>query len=150
MFTDFLLASLHHLAVFALVAIVAVELVLLRPGLDGATIRRISDLDLVYGLTAGLVVLAGFARVFYGAKGQDYYFANPIFWTKIALFAVVGLLSAPPTLRFLAWRRAMRHDPAWLPGETEIRVVKRYVHAEIGLLFLLPILGAAMARGIGL
>jgi putative membrane protein len=147
---DFILASLHHLAVFALVAIVAAELVLLRPGMDGAAVRRISGLDLGYGLAAGLVLLAGFARVFYGVKGPDYYFANPFFWTKIGLFLVIGLLSVPPTLRFLAWRRALRRDPAWVPGEGETRAIKRYVHAEAGLLFLLPILGAAMARGFGM
>ncbi|HYP58614.1 MAG TPA: DUF2214 family protein [Beijerinckia sp.] len=149
MFTDFILASLHHLAVFTLVAVVACELVLLRPGIDGPTIKRIGILDLIYGAVAGLVVVAGFARVFFGAKGPDYYFANYIFWTKIGLFAAIGLISIPPTLRFIAWRRELKRDPKWLPGPLEVRKIKRFIHVEAGLLIFLPILGAAMARGYG-
>lgn len=149
MLTDFLLASLHHLAAFGLVAIVFGQLLLLRPGLDDALVRRIAGLDVAYGLAAGLVLLAGFSRVFFGIKGADFYLGNLIFWTKIAVFATIGLLSIVPTLRFLAWGRALRSDPAWRPSEVEVKSIKRYVHAEAGLLVLLPILGTAMARGYG-
>ena len=69
MLTDFLLASLHHLAAFALVAIVACELVLLRPGIDGAAAKRLGMLDGFYGLAALVLLIVGFARVFFGAKG---------------------------------------------------------------------------------
>ena len=150
MFTDFMLASLHHLGVFALVGILFAELVLMRPGLDAATIIRIGRLDLGYGLAAGLIVIAGFARVFLGAKGPDFYLANPIFWTKIGLFALIGLLSIQPTMRFLAWRRALKLDPHMLPAPADLRNAKRFVHIEAALLLILPILAAAMARGYGL
>lgn len=149
MFIDFLLASLHHLAAFALVALVAGQLFLLRPGLDRSLAQRIAALDAAYGLAAGLVLLAGFARVFFGIKGGDFYLGNAAFWAKIAIFAAIGLLSIMPTLRFLAWRRALSQNSAWAPSDQEVRAIKRYVHAEAGLLILLPILGAAMARGYG-
>jgi putative membrane protein len=45
MLLDFLLASLHHFAAFALVALVACELVLLRPGLDSTTAKKIAAID---------------------------------------------------------------------------------------------------------
>jgi putative membrane protein len=149
LFTDFLLACLHHLAVFALVAILAAELVLLRPELDKAAVTRIARLDLIYGIVAALVIVAGFARVFFGAKPADYYFHNHVFWTKIGLFAVIGILSIVPTLRMRAWVRALAADPQALPGAVEVRFAKRFVHIEATLVLLLPILGAAMARGYG-
>lgn len=147
MLTDFLLASLHHLGAFALVAVIACELVLLRPGLDAATAKRIAMLDAFYGLAALLLLVAGFGRVFLGAKGGDYYLGSLAFWAKISLFVGVGLLSIAPTLRFMAWRRKVSGDPSFTPAQEDVRATKRYIHAEAGLLVLIPILAAAMARG---
>lgn len=149
MFTDFILACLHHLTVFALIAIVAAEIVLLRPEIDAAGVARLARLDLAYGIDAGLVVVAGFLRVFFGAKGRDYYFHNHVFWTKIAVFALIGILSIRPTIRFLQWRRALAADRSALPKPAEIRATKMILHIEATLVLLLPILGAAMARGYG-
>lgn len=147
MLMDFFLASLHHLAAFAIVATVACELVLLRPGIDSAAARRIATLDAFYGLAALLILVAGFGRVFFGAKGGDYYLGSLAFWAKISLFIGIGLLSIFPTTRFIAWRRMSSRDPSWAPMDADIRATKRTVHAEAGLLVLLPILAAAMARG---
>jgi putative membrane protein len=122
----------------------------LQSSLDGSTIKRVAVLDLFFGIFASLAVLAGFARVFFGAKGPDAYFSNHIFWTKIGLFALIGLISIMPTLNFIAWRRQSKADPNWLPDVSKVRKIKRLVHIEAGLLILLPILGAAMARGYGL
>ena len=81
------------------------------------------------------------------AKGGDYYLGSLAFWAKITLFVGIGLLSILPTLRFIAWRRRVMRDPSWAPVDADVRATKRYVHAEAGLLVLLPILAAAMARG---
>lgn len=150
MLKDFVLASLHHLAAFSLVAILAVEIVLCRPGLDAATVRRLARVDVAFGIAAGAVLFFGFARVLYGVKGPAYYIGNWVFWTKIGIFALIGVLSIHPTLRFLAWRRALVGDPLALPAPDEVAKVKRLIHIEASLALLLPILGAAMARGYGL
>jgi putative membrane protein len=147
--TDFISASLHHLAVFSLVAILVAELVLLRPGLDDVAVSRIARLDIAYAIAAACVLAAGFARVFFAAKGADYYFHNYIFWTKIGLFVLIGILSIQPTLRFIAWRRALAADPKALPAAADIKRAKLFVHIETTLVFILPILAAAMARGYG-
>ena len=91
MFVDWALASLHHLAVFSLAAILAAEFVLIRNAIDAATIRRLGRIDLHYGIAAGLVVVFGVARVFFGPKGYEYYVANHIFWTKILLFVLADV-----------------------------------------------------------
>ncbi len=145
-----MLASLHHLAAFSLVALLAIELTLVRPSLDAATIKRLGRIDLAFGLAAAAMLVAGFARVFYGIKGPAYYIGNWVFWTKIGIFALIGFLSIRPTLRFFAWRRLLKVDPQALPTPEDILEVKRIIHIEVGLILLLPILGAAMARGYGL
>jgi len=150
MFVDWLLASLHHLAVFSLAAIIAAEFTLIRNEMNAATIARLSRIDLHYGITAGLVVVFGFARVFFGAKGHEYYFANHVFWTKILLFVAIGALSIPPTRKFIAWRRQSRADAAFRPVAAEVGGVRRLLWIEAGLFLAIPVAAAAMARGYGM
>lgn len=100
MTVDLTLAILHHLLVFALFAIYAMEITLLRPGLDATGVRRVAAVDAAYGAVSGAVLAIGFARVFWGLKGWEYYSGYWVFWAKIAAFAAVGLLSITPTLRF--------------------------------------------------
>jgi putative membrane protein len=144
--TDLLLTIAHHLLVFALTAILAMEVSLVRPGLDAATLRRVGAADLAYGAVAGLILAVGFARVYWGAKGPEFFLSNPWFWAKIAAFVVVGLLSAPPTVRFLAWRRRLKDDPAALPSPAEIGAVRRFLILEMILFAAIPVLAAMMVR----
>ena len=97
MFTDWALASLHHLAIFTLAATIAAELAILMGIMDAKAIVRLTAIDAGYGAAAVAVVIFGVCRVIWGAKGYEYYLANHIFWTKMALFLIVGLLSIRPT-----------------------------------------------------
>ena len=110
MTVDFLLSALHFLLAFALAAILAAQGVLLRPGLSAQSLSAAANLDRIYGATAGLLLVAGFGRVFYGAKGSQFYLDNPVFWAKIACFAAVAVLSIPPTVRLIRWTRQWRRQ----------------------------------------
>lgn len=150
MLVDLLLAIAHFLLVFAIVTVLAMELMLLKPGLSGAALEKLGRVDAIYGGAATLLVLAGFGRVFLGLKGSEFYTANPVFWAKIIAFAALGLISIQPTMRILAWRKAARTDPSFSPSPTEIAGVRRLVHAETAALVLVVILASMMARGIGM
>jgi putative membrane protein len=143
---DLLLAIAHHLLMFALLAVLVVEMTLTRPGLDPRRLDRLGGLDFAYGATAGLLLAVGFARVFFGLKGPEYYFANVFFWLKIAAFLLVGMLSVAPTRRILAWRSRARTEPGYLPAAEEIATVRRYMHAEAMVFIVIPIFAALMAR----
>ena len=150
MSTDLILAILHHLGVFTVAGIIAAEWALVRPDMSAAKIRQLSGIDALYGLAAGLVLLVGFARVFFGLKGAEFYLQNPVFWAKIGAFVVVGMVSIAPTLLFITWRNKAKADPAFVPSAEEIASVRRYVKIEAHVFVLIPILAAAMARGYGL
>ena len=147
---DWALASLHHLAIFTLAAIIAFELALTACAVDDTAIARLARIDAWYGVAAAVVVLVGAARVVFGAKGSAYYMANAFFWTKMGLFVAVGLLSIPPTLRYLAWRRRLRADPSFRPDAAALRSVRRTLWAEVALFTGIPVAAAAMARGYGM
>jgi putative membrane protein len=140
---DLSLAIGHHLLIFAIFGIICAEVWAVRPGLSTAA-ARIASLDLWYGILAVAILVIGFCRAIFAAKGWLYYSHNAFFWAKLGTFAIIGLLSLPPTLAFLRWRKS-----AVQPSEADIMTVRRYLHLELGLFFLLPVFAAAMARGYG-
>lgn len=145
---DFALASTHHVLVFSLFVILTMEIVYAKPGMDAGTLRRLGGIDAGYGLISMLVLVVGFSRAIWGLKGWEYYSGNPIFWVKIALFIVVGLLSLKPTIAYLSWNKRLREDAAYLPPDAEVRANRKWLHMEAGVLFLIPIVAAALARGV--
>jgi putative membrane protein len=148
--TDLILAIAHHLAVFTLVGLFAAEFALLRPGIGPDRLRQLARIDRTYGIVAGIVIIVGFSRVFFGASGPSFYFPNPVFWMKIGAFIIVGLLSIPPTMSILGWVRAAKGSDAYtLPVEKAERA-RRFLYAEAIVLLFIPMFAAAMARGYGL
>lgn len=147
--TDLVLAIAHHLLIFSLAAILAAELAMVRPGLAGAGLKRLGIIDMHYGLIAVLILAVGFARVFYGIKGPDFYLGNHAFWAKLAAFLVVGVLSAPPTVRILQWRRQAKAAPDFALSPADVAGVRRFLVAEVAVFALIPVFAATMARGYG-
>jgi putative membrane protein len=143
------LAFLHHAAAFVVVAVLAVELVLLKGELTLTSSRSLVRMDAAYGVAAAVLLIAGLLRVFYTEKGAAYYFASGTFLAKLALFLIVGLLSIYPTLTFLRWRPALREQRVPTLAADARRTLRLLVHAELTLLFVIMLLAAMMARGIG-
>lgn len=150
MLIDLLLAIAHFLLVFAIVTLLTMELMLLKPSLSGAALEKLGRVDAIYGGAAMLLILAGFGRVFLGLKGWEFYIGNPVFWAKIAAFVALGLLSIRPTMRILAWRRQAKADPSFAPPAAELAATRRMVHAETAALVLVVVFASMIARGIGL
>ena len=146
MLTDLILAILHHLAIACLIVLLGFEFALLRPGITPENLARAAKADAAYGATAALVIVIGVCRVVFGIKGAGFYLSNPWFWAKMASFAAIGLLSIPPTLALLKWRKAARQDGNFVPAHSEIARLRVFVHAEVALLGLVVIFAAAMAR----
>lgn len=149
--TDLVLAIVHHLIVFGIAAVLAAELALMRPAaMSPHTVRLLGRFDALYGALAAAIVAVGFARVWFGAKGADFYLHNPVFWAKVGSFGVVGLISVRPTLRILAWQTALERDGGFVPAAAEIAGMRRLMLAEIHVFALIPVFAALMARGVGL
>lgn len=146
MAADLVLAILHHIAVFSLLAILAAELVLVRPGLGGDALRRLARLDSAYGGIAAAVVVIGVARVIWGAKGWEYYLSNPYFWAKMAAFVAVALLSIKPTMKIASWAKAAKANAGQPVDAADVAGVRRFIHFQLGLFPLIPAFAAAMAR----
>jgi len=143
-------AFLHHVAAFTLVAALAVEFVLVRDELTVKRARQIQFADLVFGVSAGVVLVVGLLRVFYFEKGATYYFHSIPFIVKISLFAIVGVLSIYPTVEFLSWRNTVKQGQAPIVSDRKMRLIRSVIHWELAGTVLLILCAALMARGVGL
>jgi len=146
---DWLLASLHHLAILTLAAVLAFELALTGGAVEAGPMTRLARIDALFGAAAAVALGAGLLRVFLGARGVGYYGGNSLFWIKMALFALAALLSTVPSYHYLLWRRETARDPAFRPGLAALRAVRRALWSEAALFGLIAICAAGMARGFG-
>jgi putative membrane protein len=147
---DALYAYLHFAAILTLASALGAEALLLRAQPAARTLLALARTDLLYGLSAAAVIATGAARVLLGAQPAGFYASNPVFWTKLGLVVLIGLVSILPTRRILRWRKALRADASFLPAELELDSTRRLVFAELHLLALVPLPAVLMARGIGL
>jgi putative membrane protein len=147
--TDLALAIAHHVLIFALAGVIAFEGGVVKPGITADGIARVGKAVAWYGILAVLILIVGFARAVFAARGWAYYSHNHFFWAKIGTFALVGLLSIQPTVQYIRWRRTLKNDPAALPNDGAIRTVRRFLWLEVFFFAWIPIFAAAMARGYG-
>jgi putative membrane protein len=145
-----LFAFLHHISAFTLFAAIVVEFVLLRGTLTVESARKILRADMIYGISAGVLLLVGLARVFHFEKGAYYYFHTWTFIAKLSLFIIVGLLSAIPTMEFMRWRSAVRSGEVPALSPERLKTIRSVLHYELVGVVLIILFAALMAKGIGL
>jgi putative membrane protein len=143
-----LMAYLHYLAIILTGAFLVGEMVLCRPELDALQVRRLPVLDAMFFISAIVALVTGLLRLFFYAKGLDFYLPNPAFQAKMTLYVIIALLSVRPTLLFLRWRRRLAATGA-TPPAAEVAQARRLIHVELALLALMPLMAVLMARGIG-
>jgi len=143
-------AFLHHVAAFVLFAALVVEFVLIRDALTVGSARKILLADLLFGVSAGVVLVVGFLRVTYFEKGMTYYFHSWTFIAKLSLFVVVGLISIIPTREFLSWRKAVNQGQVPHVEPAKIRSLRSIIHVELAGVVLIILMAALMAKGVGL
>ena len=150
MYMPAIMAFLHHLAAFTVVATLAVEVALFKPPLTAVQARRIMITDSMFGVSAGALLVVGLLRVFYFEKGAEYYFSNEFFNAKFGLFILAALISIYPTVLILSWRKPLKSGVAPEVSDTQRKRARMCLMLEltciVGILFCAPF----MARGFGL
>jgi putative membrane protein len=144
-----LMAFLHHLAAFSVVAALAVEVALFKPPLSVLQARRLLRTDLVFGASATVVLVVGMLRVGYFEKGPQYYWHDGFFLVKFAAFVAAALISIHPTLTFFSWSRALKAGIAPQIPDRRARSVRLCMMAELTAIVVILLCAACMARGLG-
>jgi putative membrane protein len=143
------MAFLHHVAAFTVVAALAVEIALFVPPLALAQARRLQRTDTLFGIAATAVLIIGLLRVSYFEKGPGYYWHDRYFLVKFGAFLLAALLSIYPTVVFLGWKQAVRAGRAPQVSARQAQHVRLCLALELGVVVLILACAALMARGFG-
>jgi putative membrane protein len=150
MYSSVLLASLHHLAAFTLVAMLAVEVALFKPPLSAPQARRLRLVDLLFGIAATVLLIVGLIRVTWFEKGPTYYWHDLFFLTKFSAFIIAALISIYPTAVILSWTRTVKSGQAPVISEATTKRVRMCLMLELTAIVVILPCAALMARGFGL
>ncbi|MFQ3679125.1 MAG: DUF2214 family protein [Pseudanabaenaceae cyanobacterium] len=139
----------HYLSYGAMTAALTVEHLTLKPEPTVKEGWRLVVADSIYGVAAIAVLATGVLRLLYFAKGSDYYMHQPLFWVKVGMYGVVGVLSIYPTVSFLGWIGGLRADQPPKLSAGRAKLLQWLVRGELLGMVFIPLLASLMARGVG-
>ena len=118
-----LVAYVHYLGIILCFGSLLFERLTLKVGLNRNETISMIIADVVYGLAGVAILVTGILRVKYFGQGGDFYTGNPVFWIKVSLYILVGLLSLYPTTTYILWAIPLSKNK--LPEISE-NLVKRF------------------------
>jgi len=135
---------IHVLSVLALVSMLVIENLLVKQHMPLSDIKKVARADTFYGISAGVVLVAGVCLWLLVGKPAEFYSSNPVFILKAGLFIIVGLLSIYPTVFFIRSTRSAS-STILVP-----KAVIMMVRAEVAIILILPLFAVLMSQGYGL
>ena len=144
-----LIAYLHFISIMVLMGSLISEHLLLKPKMTKDQIKSLAVTDLIYGLSALMVLATGLLRWFVYGKGSEYYLTNPIFHTKLTLFVIMAVISIFPTMKFLKWRKQVNSGKEPEINDKIVKKLLMYIRIELLIMVIIPLLAVMLARGVG-
>ena len=144
-----LVAFLHFTTALLVVSMILFEALTFTESLTMSIAKRIQQADMIYLISALLVVAIGFLRVYYFEKGSAYYFSNWLFWVKIGSFIAVGLLSIYPTIKFIKWGKELKENKPPKVSLRDYTTISLLLKIELIGIIIMLISASFMAKGYG-
>ena len=94
-------AYIHYLSFMVCFGALIFERISLKESPNRKEAISMITADLIYGIAGVALLVSGIYRVIKFGQGSDFYTQNPIFWTKIIIFALVEKLSLYPTITYV-------------------------------------------------
>ena len=143
-------AYLHYLSFMVCFGALIFERISLKANPNRKEAISMVIADVIYGIAGIALLISGIYRVIKFGQGAEFYTQNPIFWTKIIVFALVGSLSLYPTVTYVLW--AIPISKGELP-EVSKNLVSRLrfiINIELFGFASIPFIATLMAKGVGL
>jgi putative membrane protein len=141
-----IVAWIHYIGIMLLIASLLGEHLTLKQELTVAEARTIQSLDIVYGVSATIVLVTGILRMFL-EKGAAYYNHHIAFHILFGLFVIAALISIYPTVIFLRWRNDTRAGRGQQLERGQFKKIQMMVRVEMTLMLLAPLFATWMAHG---
>ena len=143
-------AYIHYLSFMLCFGALIYERISLKPSPNRQEAIYMVIADIIYGIAGVALLISGIYRVIKFGQGSEFYTQNPIFWTKIILFALVGSLSLYPTVNYVLWVIPLRKGNLPQVSEDLVLRLKLIINIELVGFASIPFLATLMARGFGL
>ena len=143
-------AYFHYLGIILCFGALIYERIFLKVDLNRKEVINMIVADAIYGIAGLAIVITGILRVKYFGKGGEFYLNNPIFWIKVSIYIIVGLLSLYPTSRYIQWVIPLSKNELPIISDSIVKRFKFIISTELACFAIIPFLATLMARGIGL
>ena len=144
------IAYIHYLSFMVCFGALLYERISLKSDQNRKEAISMVIADIIYGIAGIALLVSGIYRVIKFGQGADFYTQNPIFWTKIIIFGLVGSLSLYPTTTYILWAIPLSKGELPNVGENLVSRLRIIVNIELLGFALVPLFASLMARGIGL
>ncbi len=142
-----LLASLHIVAVLAIVVFSSSQAALCRTDwMNAAVVRRLLRLDWIYITAAAVLLLSGVARVVWGIKGWQWYVSQPLFHLKMTLVVVTIIIAARVSVTIRRWVKTLDATGA-LPDAQAINRTRSAIMLHTHIMPVIATVAVFWARG---
>ena len=142
-----LFAALHHAAVLTLLVCALVSIYQLRRPLTLPGANRLRKTDMLNGIAATLVLVAGLVRVFYLEKGSTYYFSNGPFLAKLAFYGLASVLSLVPTFEMRRWQISLKNGQLPILSNRKLITLRAVACLQLACLAAMATCANLTARG---
>ena len=148
--TSALVAYIHYLGIILCFGALMFERIILKTNLSKNETISIIIADVIYGLAGLAILITGILRVKYYGQGGAFYTSNPIFWVKVSLYIVIGLISLYPTTTYILWAIPLSKNKLPVISENLVKRFKVIILTELVGFSIIPFFATLMSRGIGL
>ena len=145
-----LVAYVHYLGIILCFGALIFERINLKINLSKNETISIIIADIIYGIAGLAILITGILRVKYYGQGGDFYTSNPIFWIKVSLYIIIGLISLYPTTTYILWAIPLSKNKLLVISENLVKRFKLILMTELVGFAVIPFFATLMSRGIGL
>ena len=139
--TEIVFRYIHFIGIMSLSATLVMQHLILSSEVTKKELQKIAFIDMIYGISAVLTLVAGLVLLMGVGKEVSFYMTNWVFHVKLTLFVLVLLLSIYPTLFFIRNKKS-NDQLIKMP-----KVIIMLVRTQLLLVFIIPVLGVLVARG---
>ena len=145
-----LVAYVHYLGIILCVGALMFERIMFKINLNKNETISIIIADVIYGIAGLAILITGILRVKYYGQGGEFYTGNPIFWVKVSLYIVIGLISLYPTTTYILWAIPLSRNNLPIISENLVKRFRLIITTELVGFLVIPFFATLMSRGIGL
>lgn len=139
--TEIIFRYIHFIGIMSLASCLVMQHLIIEKENTIAQLKKIAFIDIIYGISAVLTLIGGLALLLYVGKGSEFYMTNYVFHIKLTIFIIILLLSIYPSMFYI------KNKKKDITSVKMPKVIIMLVRVQLLLIFILPFLGALIARG---